>query len=55
MTDGYPEVKLMRCEVMENSKKYWSNKQNNEDELDKVESPTEQAFIVMAKVSIPIR
>ncbi len=37
----------MRCEVTENGKKYWSNKQNNEeqlDELDEVKSPTERAF-----------
>ncbi len=43
-TDGYTEVKLMRREVMVNSKKYWSNKQNDEEELDEVESPIERAF-----------
>ncbi len=48
--DGYLEVKLMRREVMENDRKYWSNKQNDEDELDEadevdeVESRTEWTF-----------
>ncbi len=34
----------MRCEVMENNKKYWSNEQNDEEELYEVESPTERVF-----------
>ncbi len=44
MTDGYTEVKLMRCEVRENVKKYWSNEQTDEEEPDEVECPTECVF-----------
>ncbi len=43
ITDGYTEVKLMRSELMENGKKYWSNEQDDE-ELDEIESPTERSF-----------